>query len=119
MSLGETVSVAFIEGDVIADIPTQLRQRLPFFTQSTAVLKSISIYWSKCDNIDLCAITCSRKQKAMQNLLELLTEYKEVALRRDSVGSSGKSLGSSKAHGNGSYSLEITNLAECFSAQRV
>ena len=55
----------------------------------------------------------------MQNLLELLTEYKDVALRRDSVGSSGKSLGSSKARRNGSYSLEIANLAECFSAQRV
>ena len=55
----------------------------------------------------------------MQNMLEVLTEYKEVALRRDSVGSSGKSLSSSNTSRFGSYNSETANTAECFSVQRV
>ena len=67
----------------------------PLDPQFTAVLKSISTFYSNCDKIDVCAKTCSKMQSAMQNLLEVITEYKEVALRRDSVGSSGKLLSSS------------------------
>ena len=55
----------------------------------------------------------------MQNLLEVITEYKEVALRRDSVGSSGKSLSSSNTCHIGSYNSETANTAECFSVQQV
>ena len=51
----------------------------------------------------------------MQNLLEFITEYKEVALRRDSVGSSGRSLSSSNTCRIGPYNSETTNTAECFS----
>ena len=55
----------------------------------------------------------------MQNLLEVIPEYKEVALRRDSVGSSDKSLSSSNTRRIGSYNSEIANTAECFSVKRV
>ena len=55
----------------------------------------------------------------MQNLLEVITEYKLVVLRRDSVGSSGKSLSSSNTCRIRSYNFETTNTAECFSVQRV
>ena len=56
----------------------------------------------------------------MQNLLEVITEYKEVALGRDSViGSSSKSLNSSNTCRVGSYNFETANTAECFPVQRV
>ena len=55
----------------------------------------------------------------MQNLLEVITKYKEVALRRDSFGSSGKSLSSSNTCRIGSYNSETANTAECSSVQRV
>ena len=86
---------------------------------STAVLKLISTFCSNSDKIDVSAITCSRIQSAIQNLLEVVTEYKEVALRRDSIGSSGKSLSSSNTCRIGSYSSETAYNAECFSVQRV
>ena len=54
----------------------------------------------------------------MQNLLEVLTEHKEVALRRDSVGASGKSLNSSNSRRIRLYNSETANTAECFSVQR-
>ena len=54
----------------------------------------------------------------MQNLLEIITEYKEVALRRDSVGSAGKSLNSSNTLRIGLYNSETVNTAEYFSVQR-
>ena len=55
----------------------------------------------------------------MQNLLEVITEYKKVALRRDSVGFSGKSRSSNNACHIESYNSETTDTAECFSVQRV
>ena len=57
-------------------------------------------------------------QSALQNLLEVITKYNEVALRRDSVGSSGKSLSYSNTC-VGSYNSEIADTAECFSVLRV
>ena len=42
----------------------------------------------------------------MQDLLKVITEYKKVALRRDSVGFSGKSLSSSNACRIGSCNSE-------------
>ena len=65
--------------------------------------------------VTIWAITCLRIQSAMQNLLEVITEYKEVALRRDSVGSSDNSLSSSNTFQTGSYNFETANTAEYFS----
>ena len=87
------------------------------FTQSTGVLKSISTFCSNCEKIDACAIACSKLQSAMQNLLEVITEHKEVALQRDSVGFSGKSLSFNNTCQIGSYNSETVNTAECFSVQ--
>ena len=55
----------------------------------------------------------------MQNLLKVITEYKEIALRGDSVGSSGKSLSSSNTCRIGSYNSKTANTAECFFVQRI
>ena len=55
----------------------------------------------------------------MQNLLDVVTECKEVALRHDSVGSSRKSLSSCTTRRIGLNSLETTYTAEYFSAHRV
>ena len=55
----------------------------------------------------------------MQNLLNAITKHKEVVLRRDSVGSSGKSLSSSNTCRIGSYNSETANTAKRFSVQRV
>ena len=55
----------------------------------------------------------------MQNLLEVITEYKEVALQCDSVGSSGKPARSSKTCRIGSCNSETANTAKCFSVHRV
>ena len=60
-----------------------------------------------------------KNKSAMQNLLEVITEYKEVALRRDFVSSSGKSLSSKNFCRIGSYNSETANTAERFSVQRV
>ena len=56
--------------------------------------------------------------KCYAHLLEVIAEYKEIALRRNSVGSAGESLSSSNACIE-SYNSETANTAECFSVQRV
>ena len=55
----------------------------------------------------------------MQNLQKVITEYKEFALRRDFVYSSGKPLSSNNTCRIGSYNSETANTAEYFSVQRV
>ena len=55
----------------------------------------------------------------MQNLLAAITDYKEVALRHNSTGFSGKSLSSTNTCRIGSCNSETANTAECFSVQRV
>ena len=64
------------------------------------------------------AITCAKMRynmfentKSRQNLLEVIRENKEVALRRDSVGSSSKSPSSSNTCPIGSYNSETANTA--------
>ena len=54
-----------------------------------------------------------------ENSLEVITEYKEVALGRDSVGSSGKSLSSNNTCRIASYNSETANTTECFFLHRV
>ena len=84
----------FIVGVVIADISAGLHQRLQIIYTIYRCSQINIHFFSNCDKIDVCYVTCSRIQSAMQNLQEVITEYKEVALRRDFVDSSGKSLSS-------------------------
>ena len=58
--------------------------------------------------------------KCYAKFAEVITEYREVALRRESVGSSGKLLSSTNNTCRiGSYSSKTANTAKCFFVQRV
>ena len=107
--------INFIVVVVIANISKGLHQQLQIIYN--VVLKSISIFCSNCNKIDVCAITCSKIFSAMKNLLEVIAEYNEIALRRNSVGFSGMSLSSNNTCHTGSYNSETANTAECFSVK--
>ena len=100
---------------VFADISAGLHQRLQIIY---TIHRSPQIKFTNCYKIDVCVITCLRIRSTMQNLFQVISECKEVALPRDSIGSFGKSLSSSNIC-IGSRNSETTNTAECFSVQRV